>query len=93
MAMMASGTSGNIYDDDDDHNVLDDDFLDDGAQANVLDPSSSINTFADIEPDEPAATSDRAPLTGNIQSSSSHTLSSMVFCGALRSSPGIWDVR
>ena len=69
--MMASGTSGNIYDDDDDHNVLDDDFLDDGAQANVLDPSSSINTFADIEPDEPAATSDRAPLTGNIQSSSS----------------------
>lgn len=52
MAMMASATSGNPYDDD--HNVLDDDFLND-----------------DIEPDEPSNVSDRAPLTGNIQSSSS----------------------
>ncbi|KAK5075480.1 hypothetical protein LTR64_001687 [Lithohypha guttulata] len=51
MAMMATGT-GNTYDDD--HAVLDDDFLND-----------------DIEPDEPAIESDRAPLTGNIQSSSS----------------------
>lgn len=51
MAMMASGTSGNAYDDD--HRILDDDFLHD-----------------DIEPDEPSADSDRAPLTGNIQSSS-----------------------
>jgi len=30
MAMMASSTSGNPYDQD--HNVLDDDFLNDGAQ-------------------------------------------------------------
>jgi len=30
MAMMASGTAGNPFDDD--HNVLDDDFLNDGMQ-------------------------------------------------------------
>ncbi|KAK4939994.1 hypothetical protein LTR10_019846 [Elasticomyces elasticus] len=47
--------SGRISNDhfDDDHAVLDDDFLND-----------------EVEPDEPT-TSDRAPLTGNIQSSSS----------------------
>jgi len=50
---MASGLSDNPYDDD--HAVLDDDFLND-----------------EVEPDEPSYnTSDRAPLTGNIQSSSS----------------------
>ena len=36
MAMMASGISGNPYDDD--HNVLDDDFLNDGAHAGLLAP-------------------------------------------------------
>ncbi|KAK7900543.1 hypothetical protein LTR67_002825 [Exophiala xenobiotica] len=49
---MASGMSNDPYDDD--HAVLDDDFLND-----------------EVEPDEPATSSDRAPLTGNIQSSSS----------------------
>ncbi|KAK5047261.1 hypothetical protein LTR84_006783 [Exophiala bonariae] len=50
---MANTLSGNPYDDD--HAVLDDDFLND-----------------EVEPDEPSySTSDRAPLTGNIQSSSS----------------------
>ncbi|KIX02338.1 uncharacterized protein Z518_08279 [Rhinocladiella mackenziei CBS 650.93] len=51
---MASGLSGQPYDDD--HAVLDDDFLND-----------------EVEPDEPSSynQSDRAPLTGNIQSSSS----------------------
>jgi len=51
MAMMASGPGSNPYDDD--HAILDEDFLND-----------------EVEPDEPS-NSDRAPLTGNIQSSSS----------------------
>ncbi|KAJ9636018.1 hypothetical protein H2204_005515 [Knufia peltigerae] len=52
---MASGMSNDPYDDD--HAVLDDDFLNE-----------------EVEPDEPATTSDRAPLTGNIQSSSTAPL-------------------
>lgn len=52
--MMASAATSSSYHATDNHNVFDDDFLDD-----------------DIEPDVPVTDSDRAPLTGNIQSQSS----------------------
>lgn len=56
--MMASGPAGNPYSND---------FEDDAIENDLLD--------AEVEPDEPinSSTSDRAPLTGNIQSSSSRT--------------------
>ncbi|KIW19892.1 hypothetical protein PV08_00467 [Exophiala spinifera] len=79
---MTSGMSHDPYDDD--HAVLDDDFLND-----------------EVEPDEPASTSDRAPLTGNIQSSSSAPLNQGYLTSAIpgedRRSPqntideSVWD--
>jgi hypothetical protein len=44
MAMMASGTSGNSNLFDDDNNVLDDDFLNDGTTRSGASPATAADT-------------------------------------------------
>jgi hypothetical protein len=74
MAMMASGTGdpfNNSFDDDND--LLETDPLDGGMAEVLKEYSVDSDQFTEVEPDVPSyTTSDRTPLTGNIQSSSSH---------------------
>src|ERR1700760_3084168 len=75
MAMMASGASDPFHNgfDDDDNDLLETDPLDGGKTASGLQLKSISNLSTEVEPDVPTtySTSDRTPLTGNIQSSSS----------------------
>ena len=73
MAMMASGqTATPAYDDD--HAILDEDFLNDGAREEDTATELFTDWVTEVEPDEPsAATTDRTPLTGNIGSSNSRS--------------------